>query len=361
MNKSYLTAVIVSVVFILWMLSGILSNDESQTTDSDANDNSNIMLVVATPMEAKLATSYVIAQGSLIPNREVTLRAETAGQIESLLANEGSVVTADSNLMRIKMDDRIIRREQAQIKLLEQQRQYDAIEGLKDQGFVSTTNLDTALFELKKAEVELEIIKLEIEKVTIKSPFNGIIEEVFVDLGEFVGVGNELLTIVDNNPLIVNIFVSQQDVQFIDTSTMVEATLINGEKKKGTIRFISPRADVATRTYRVEIAIPNDEGLRAGSSATAHIPKEQTMAHYVSAALLTLNDKGEIGIKVVDAEGWVSFFPINIVSSDANGMWISGVPDQANIITTGQGFAPIGEQVRVSLLSGNNISLNIER
>lgn len=357
MNKSYITAVTVSVVFIIWMLSGILSNNEEETVNSSANVNSSIMLVEATPMEAQLVTSFVIAQGSLIPNREVTLRAETAGQIESLLAIEGSYVEAGSNIMKIEMDDRIIRREQAEIKLKEQQRQYEAVEGLQDQGFVSTTNLDTALVELKKAEVEFEIIKLEIEKVLIQAPFSGIIVETLVDLGEFVGIGNELLTIVDNNPLIVNIFVSQQDVNFLDMSTVVETTLVNGLKKTGTIRFISPRADPATRTYRVEIAIDNDEELRAGSSATAYIPKEQTKAHYVSAALLTLNDSGEVGIKVVDDEGLVYFYPISIVSSDANGMWVSGLPDKATIITVGQGFAPIGGRVKVLLVSNSNIDL----
>jgi membrane fusion protein, multidrug efflux system len=352
MNNSYKIAIAVAIAFALWMSAGVLLTDLEVDSESMAEQSSqsSAIIVEAQTIESELVTSYVISQGSLLPNREVTLKSETAGQINELMTIEGASITSGESLLRLKLDDRAIRKEQSSVKLIEKQRNYEAVENVVDKGFASKTELDTALVELKMAEVELAKINLEIEKTTIKAPFDGIIEEMKVDLGDFVNVGTDVLTIVDNNPLVVNIYVSQEDVDYLDTSIPVRVQLINDKEKMGQIRFISPRADAATRTFRVEIAIPNNEGLRSGSSATAFLPKEEVKAHYLSAGLLTLNDAGEVGIKTVDAEGLVSFYAINIESSDTDGMWVSGLPDRATIITAGQGFAAINERVSVSLI-----------
>ncbi|PCJ40706.1 MAG: hypothetical protein COA71_10725 [SAR86 cluster bacterium] len=352
MNKSTGIAFGVCVALVLWMASGMLMGG-GELSDVVTNDNDNVIdnrvLVEVTDMLAEEVTSYIIANGSARPDREVLLRAETSGQIDSILVNEGSYVDAGSVIMRIKMDDRAIREEQASINLQEKQRLYEAQVNLHERGFVSTSELDTALTQLKLAEVELERIHLEIEKTYIRAPFGGYIEENIVDLGEYVGLGNELTRIVDNDPLVVNTYVSQNDVEFLALGVEAKVELVNGRQTVGQIRYISPRANEATRTFRVEIAVSNTEGLRAGSSVTARIPRQQVTAHYLSAGLLTLNEEGDIGIKTVNLEGVVEFYLVKIELSDANGMWISGLPERARVITIGQGFAGIGEAVRITV------------
>ncbi|MDG2091198.1 MAG: efflux RND transporter periplasmic adaptor subunit [Gammaproteobacteria bacterium] len=355
MNKSVGIAVTTCVALVLWMASGlVLRNDAEGLEGSDeALDSSQILdnrvLVEVTDMQAQEVTSYIITNGSAIPDREVLLRAETTGQIDQILVEEGAFVDEGSVIMQIKMDDRAIRQEQANINLQEKQRLYEAQANLHERGFVSSTELDNALTQFKLTEVDLERIKLEIEKTFIRAPFSGYIEENIVDLGEYVGIGNELTRIVDNDPLVVNAYVSQNDVEFLGLGIEAKVEMVNGRQTTGQVRFISPRADENTRTFRVEIAVPNTEGLRAGSSVVARIPRQQVKAHYLSAGLLTLNEDGEIGVKTVSLEGLVEFYPATIEMSDANGMWISGLPEFASIITVGQGFAAIGEAVRITV------------
>jgi multidrug efflux system membrane fusion protein len=354
MNKSVGIALGVCVLLVAWMASGMMRDNSSESMDAaEEIVNSDVadtrVLVEVTDMRAEEITSFIIANGSAVPDREVLLRAETSGQIDSILVNEGSYVDAGSVIMRIKMDDRAIREEQATINLQEKQRLYEAQVGLHERGFVSTTELDTALTQLKLAEVDLERIQLEIEKTYIRAPFSGYIEENLVDLGEYVGLGNELTRIVDNDPLVVNTYVSQGDVEYLALGVEAKVELINGRETTGEIRYISPRANEATRTFRVEIAVSNTEDLRAGSSVIARIPRQQVKAHYLSAGLLTLNDAGDIGIKTVNYEGVVEFHLAKIEASDADGMWISGLPEIARIITLGQGFAAIGEAVRFTV------------
>lgn len=352
-NSSTRIAIGICLALVIWMAAGMVGNDDSPsqpgaegiaTTTADPRDSR--VLVEVTPMRAEEITSYILSNGSITPDREVVLRAETSGQIENVLVEEGAYVESGSVLMRLEMDDRGIREEQARINLQEKQRLYDATVNLQARDFASQTEVDNALTQLKLAEVELQRVQLEIEKTYIRAPFSGYVEENLVDLGEYVSIGNEMVRIVDNDPLVVTTYISQNDVGYLQTGAESIVQLINGAEKRGRIRYISPRANEGTRTFRVEIAIDNTEGLRAGSSVTARIPRQQVVAHYLSAGLLTLNDEGDIGIKTINREGIVEFFIVTIESSDVDGMWVSGLPLEANVITAGQGFAPVGESVR---------------
>ena len=360
MNKSVGISLGVVSALVIWMAVGMsLDNDEQAAALAEAESPiarnvDNRVLVEVTEMLAEEVTIYIVSNGSAVPDREVVLRAETAGQIDQVLVNEGAYVEEGSVIMRLKMDDRLIRQEQANITLQERQRHYEAMVNLKEKDFASSTEVDTALTQLKLAEVEVERIGLEIEKTYIRAPFSGYIEENIVDLGEYVGIGNELVRIVDNDPLVVNIYISQNDIEFLELGTEAQVVLVNGRERSGQIRFISPRANEATRTFRVEIAVPNSDGIRTGSSVTARIPRQQVAAHYISAGLLTLNNDGDIGIKTLNLEGLVEFYPVTIVSSDVDGMWVSGLPVRARVITAGQGFAPIGQAVRVTRAANEN-------
>lgn len=355
MNKSIGLSLGVVSALVIWMAVGMtLGKDEqadnltgSGTLASRSVDNR--VLVEVTEMLAEEVTSYIVSNGSAVPDREVVLRAETTGQIDQVLVSEGSYVEEGGVILRLKMDDRLIRQEQANITLQERQRHYAAILNLKEKDFASSTEVDTALTQLKLAEVEVERINLEIEKTYIRAPFSGFIEENIADLGAYVGIGNDLVRIVDNDPLIVNTYISQNDIEFLELGTEVDVVLVNGRQRSGQIRFISPRANEATRTFRVEIAVPNAEGIRTGSSVTARVPRQKVAAHYISAGLLTLNNQGDIGVKTLNLEGLVEFYPVTIITSDVNGMWVSGLPVRARVITSGQGFAPIGQAVRVTM------------
>jgi multidrug efflux system membrane fusion protein len=354
MNKSIGIALGVCVALVLWMGAGMYMKDNAELSDDLANDNDmlsvidNRVLVEVTDMQAQEITSYILSNGSATPDREVVLRAETTGQIDRILVEEGAFVDEGSVIMQLKMDDRAIREEQAIINLQEKQRLYEATANLNKQNFASSTEVDNAFTQFKLAEVEvLNVSSLKLRRLSSGLHLVAIIEENILDVGEYVGIGNELIKLVDNDPLVVNAYISQNDIEYLALGVEVKLELVNGRKRTGQVRFISPRANEATRTFRVEIAVPNSEGLRAGSSVTARIPREQVKAHYLSAGLLTLNEEGDIGIKTVNLEGLVEFYPATIELSDANGMWISGLPEFARVITSGQGFAQIGEAVRI--------------
>jgi membrane fusion protein, multidrug efflux system len=122
-----------------------------------------------------------------------------------------------------------------------------------------------------------------------------------------------------------------------------------GHSEAGRVCFISASAEPQTRTFRVEIRTPNSDGeIPSGISAETRIPTQEIDAHFVSTAVLSLGTDGALGVKTVGADGTVAFNAIDVVRAQTDGVWISGLPDSARIITIGQGFVQAGDEVRVS-------------
>ena len=118
------------------------------------------------------------------------------------------------------------------------------------------------------------------------------------------------------------------------------------ERVRGHIRYVAPVADEATRTFGVELEVDNSAGtLRAGGTAELLVPAETLLAHRVSPSLLTLDDAGNVGVKVIDDAGRVEFVVADIALSTNDGVWLAGLPETATIITVGQGFVTAGSVV----------------
>ena len=115
---------------------------------------------------------------------------------------------------------------------------------------------------------------------------------------------------------------------------------------QGVVSYIAPRAAENTRTFRVEVEVP-DTGNRykAGVTAEVMLPADQTEAHLISPALLGLNDIGDVGVKIVDETGTVQFLQVRIVEDTPQGLWILGLPKTVNLISVGHEFVGVGERV----------------
>ncbi len=90
---------------------------------------------------------------------------------------------------------------------------------------------------------------------------------------------------------------------------------------KGTLRYISRDASSATRTFRIEVAIPNeDKALPAGMTAEITLLAEPTDAVMLPRSVVTLSSDGDLGIRAVDKDNKVVFFPIDLVDDTPNGL-----------------------------------------
>jgi multidrug efflux system membrane fusion protein len=147
--------------------------------------------------------------------------------------------------------------------------------------------------------------------------------------------------------------VSEAEVGRLQLGSRASGTLLSGEQVEGELVFIGHEADEVTRTFRVEVSVPNESyRLRSGISADLTVPLEPVQAHRVPSALLSLDDRGRIGLRIVDDEEQVRFVLVELVGDDVDGVWVSGLPERALLITVGQEYVSNGQQVAVSLETG---------
>jgi len=148
------------------------------------------------------------------------------------------------------------------------------------------------------------------------------------------------------DPILVTGDVTQQERNVLQPGAPGTVHVITGEQVEGRIRYISAESDEATRTFRVELEVPNPEGaLVAGLTAQATVPTLTARAHKLSSALLSLNRDQDIGIKSVNNQNRVAFHKIDIVRAAGDGIWVTGLPETIDIITVGHGFVREGDEV----------------
>jgi multidrug efflux system membrane fusion protein len=124
------------------------------------------------------------------------------------------------------------------------------------------------------------------------------------------------------------------------------ARLVTGESVAGKVRFVGSSADAKTRTFRVELEVPNPgRSIVQGASAELHLPVADLPAHRVSPAILTLAENGDVGVKTVGPGNTVEFHAVTIVATEADGVWLAGLPPSVTFITVGQDFVTAGQKV----------------
>ena len=100
-----------------------------------------------------------------------------------------------------------------------------------------------------------------------------------------------------------------------------------------------------TRTYAVEAEISNVDGeIREGLTSEIKVPIRETSAHLIPSYLLSLDDSGELGVKIA-VDNKASFKSISIIEDTPEGLWVEGLPKKTKIITVGQEYVIEGQEI----------------
>lgn len=358
-KKSYVLATVIAAVLALWIISGQINLGSEEAAREEAIANGEVaepvvanekQTVRARVFEAREVVRDVLVRGRTVPIRAVEVRAETSGTVNKLPVEKGEFVSKGDLLCGLSVDARGARL--AEAKALREQRwlEYDASKKLAAKGHRSETQAaadkaayDAAVAQVRQMEVELGYTK-------IKAPFDGVLDDRFVEIGDFLSVSQPCATVVDLDPILVVGQVSEGDVSKLSMGTLGHARLVDGRKLEGVVRFIAKTAEESTRTFKVELAIPNkDLALPAGITAEIIIPAEAVQAHLMSPAYLVLNDDGTIGVRLVGPGNVATFREVTILEDSPEGVWIAGLPEKATVITVGQEFVRDGQPVEVTL------------
>lgn len=347
MNRSILTAILIFFGLVLYMASGLVFREgrEAEPLITDAQ-GPPLLAVRVRESEADPVAREILMTGHTAPNRAVRVRAEVAGRVEAVLAERGRAVSRGDVILRLAEDDRGQRLEEARSRVEQRRQEYEAARRLRDRDLQSPVAVATALAELRAAERTLRHAELDMERLSVRAPFDGVLNERMVEEGDFVSVGDPLAHVLDLDPLLVVGEVLETQAKHVKEGGAARARIAGGEVVGGFIRFRSSEAAADTRTMRVEMVFPNP-GARtaAGLSAELVVEAERVPAHAVSPAHVSIADDGRFGVKYVDTDDRVRFVEADIVRSTPDALYLGGLPETIRLITTGQGFAKEGDLV----------------
>lgn len=376
------------------------------------NDDVRRVSVVALASTARLIENAVVLRGRTEALRQVDVVAETSGRVISEPLRAGAQVSAGQLLCALNPGTKAADLAEAEARVLEARARLPEAESkvgeatsrvaeaearfqeaainqnaaakLIEGGFASTTRLanadaslssaraaitsaqsgvtaaqagvESANAGIKAAEAAVLRAKDALADLKIHAPFDGLLETDTAEFGAYLnaqGGGALCATVIQLDPIKLVGFVPEAEIAKVSTGAMAGAQLTDGREVRGQVTFLSRSADLTTRTFRVEITVPNpDLAINDGQTATIAIASSGDTAHLLPASSLTLNNDGTLGVRYVvqgDQGDQAAFAPVALVRDTAEGVWVTGLPEQVQVIVVGQDFVTHGTPITVTL------------
>jgi membrane fusion protein, multidrug efflux system len=347
---------VVLVAAAAWVLTGKFSyvgSEHAAAEDGDADqqaaangDGPALRTVLVSDAVPTRYARDIRVSGRTEPAKTSVLAARDSGVIRALPAADGQYVSEGTVLLSLEGPEKLAAVETAQALLAQRKAQSAAAESLASRGEGAKISADIARAELAAAEAQLREAESAVDRLDVVAPFSGTIDDVLVERGSWVQAGTPVATILALNPMVVRGEVSERDLADVRIGTSATVDLASGAEAEGRVRYVRNQASPQTRTFQIEVEIPNRGGdVPAGMSAEIILHADPLSALVLPRSVVTLSDAGVLGVRTVDDDDKVNFIPVTVIDDTPKGLVLSGVPTGARVIVSGQDLVADGDQV----------------
>jgi len=352
MKASRITALGLVAAATAWIVSGHLlpreSAEVSAAIRTNEQDAKKPFRVGVTQTSVVPHSRKLVLSGRTEADRRVTVTARTGGVLTELRVRRGSKVKAGDIIAVLSDEARESQVAQARSLVVQRQAELNAKKPLIASGAMPKLDGVNAEALLDAAKAALASAEAELDRGVIRAPWDGVVSDLTVEVGKaaFSFAGADLCTIVALDPMLAVVEVSERRLSGVKSGDMADVRLVTGATVRGKVRFVSPTASQTTRTYRIEIELPNADGaIPDGITAEVSIPLAPVAATSVPRSALTFASNGDIGVRAVDRNGLVGFVPVRIIEDEQTVMWVDGIANGARVIVQGQDFVREGQHV----------------
>ena len=355
--KPYLQAVVIIALLLVWMGLGAFkpkNQEEKQNTFvAPALKSVRVMTV-----HEQAFRRPVLVRASTHAERRVPINARVTAVVEDLPVTEGDSVSQGDLLCQLDEEDRRANLAERESSLHSAEVDWEATQKLQARQLSSELDIARKEANFKNAKARYERADLELQYTRIRAPFSGLVEDIPAEIGGVLMQGQPCALLVDLDPILVRGYIAEAEVEHIGVGAPVEVRFRTGNSATGVLYFVSRSADEASRTFRVEAKVSNpDRSIRHGLTADLLIYAQSRPAHHIPPSSLLLDAEAGVVVKLLDSSDTVRQIPVEILYDDPDGIWVSGLPDSARVITVGQYYVSAGQQVQgveMSTLSDDN-------
>ncbi|TCD15963.1 efflux RND transporter periplasmic adaptor subunit [Oricola cellulosilytica] len=357
MKANRYVAILVFLGSAAWIATGEFSfvgsaigNEEEKpvevTATAEQADDALAIVGTAVIPQVEHARSVKVS-GVTRADKETVLTSRTGGVIGELNVEQGDAVKKGDVIARIAPEGRDAAVRTAEQQLEQAKAEADARLRLVERGTLPKLQADAAVSALRAAESQVEAAKAELERLEVVVPYDGVIDVLQIEEGASVNGGTPVATLIALDPIVGIGEVNEGDLGVVEVGDDAQLRLVTGETVAGKVRYVSRVAQKTTRTFTVEVEVPNpDLVIPAGMTAEVILRGRPVLATPVPRSVIALNDDGELGIRSVDDRDRVVFHPIDIVDDSTSALILGGIPKGARVIVAGQNFVADGEKVK---------------
>jgi len=288
MKKRWLIiGVIIIVIIIALFIGSRFLNKTSEEELTEQNTNIKITPQMVTSVKRGDLKKTVSTSGYLQPADEKVLTFSLNGEIEEVLVSEGKRVTEGEALVRLE-------KSQQELNYLRAKNTYELI---KTSGSES---------EINEQELNFQIAKKNLEDTTLKAPFSGLITEVSIKPGDFIGSGNEVAYIIDDSSYEIEVAVNEIDSLEIEIGQEVIIILdaFPGREFSGRVKEIHNYTQNVNGVVTLPVTVQLDKAdkqFKPGFSALVEIIIGRAEGKLLVPISAMLDKKGQqMVVKVVD-------------------------------------------------------------
>ncbi|CAM8658419.1 AcrA Membrane-fusion protein [Paracoccaceae bacterium] len=352
-----LLALVVFVAAALWVATGHFAAVGSETPEPGATEAE---AVVETPKRTvAVVRAEVTDYARLIRISGVTeadklaiLAARSNGVVQELTAEAGDTIERGAVVMLLEGEDVRAAVKTAQDQLAQAAEQLAVGETLSAKGSLPETQLTARRAAKSAAEGALSQAQAAADRLSLVAPFAGTVDAVNVEEGEWVQQGTPIATLIALDPIIVKAEVAERDVAHVAVGAKALVRLVSGVELEGTVKHLARKASDKTRTFALEVDLPNPDGaIPSGMTAELRLTAATQPALTVPRSVLTLNEAGQVGLRVVTEGDIAAFLPVELIDDTEAGFVVTGVPQGARVIVAGQDLVRDGDAVAVKELT----------
>lgn len=247
------------------LIAGCGASEESATVQTASESRKMIRAEV---IEVTQTTVPVIVEvtGQIAPVYQATLSSRIQGTIEKLLVREGMTVSKGQIVIQLDSRDLEADLARAVAELDNAKAQLDRMTQLYERDAVSKQEMEQAVRAYRVAEANRKAIEAQLNYALVKAPFDGVITEKLVEVGELASPGQPLLRMENTQQLRLEATVAEGDIKVLSPGEKIAVVIdaLGGRVLAGTVARILPTGDPQTHTFTVKVDVPPTPGLKSG-------------------------------------------------------------------------------------------------
>jgi membrane fusion protein (multidrug efflux system) len=324
---------------------------EIAKANPDSTANVKAKEVAVSELKPQKFDHYVQTQGKVESENNILVSAKSMGGITQVYVNEGDQVSKGQVLAQI--DNSVIVRSiesmKAQLELATSV--YERQKNLWDQKIGTEVQFLQAKTGKESLEKQLASLQEQNEMSRIKSPINGVVDEVWVKVGENIAPGMPAVRVVNTSDLKLTANISEAYVTNIKKGNKVAVNIDEvGKEMNATVSFVGRTINQLSRTFTVEVKLPSEPNLRPNMTATVKVIFQSDPSAIVVPVNVIQEINNEKVVYVAEAKGKQTVARRKVVTVDGvygNLAAVQGLNKGDQLITVGYQGLNDGDFVKI--------------